>query len=98
MKFHTSHVWTDADDMEHEAEVCVSYSYYAGYCGSMEQPPEDASVEVQSVIVKMGDMPDDVLETFVDSEELRQECMEDYAAMLADAAECRAEMRGDYDG
>lgn len=96
-KFTTTHVWYDAEDNEHEAEVSIEYNYYAGYKGSMEEPPEDPSVEVQSVRVTFGDMPDHVLERFSESEELRDECFVDLDCRASDAAEYKAEMRAERD-
>lgn len=68
-----------------EQEVTVTYTYQAGYKGDYCQPPEPPTVEIQSVTTAVGDW-----------DGLEFEAMQDHADYLADAAEYRAEMQGDY--
>lgn len=68
-----------------ERDVEVTYTYYAGYKGSLEESPEPESIEIQSVT---PDVPD--------WDALLPECFEDYAGYLDGMAEWRAEQRHDY--
>ena len=68
-------------------EVTITYAYHRAYAGSYYEPPEPASIEIQSVEPAM---PEDVWE------EMESLCFEDYSEYLADAAEYRAELRRDY--
>lgn len=83
----TTAFWTDADGEDRDQDVKVVYTYYRGFNGSQIDPPEPASIEIQSVTP-------DVPESCYDA--LAVECWEDYAGYVADAAEYRASLREDY--
>jgi hypothetical protein len=85
-KFQTTAIWTDADGEDHDVEVTVTYTYHKGYAGDRTDPPEHASVEIDTVT---PDVPADVWDTLV------EECFEHYAAMADDAADYRYEMGRD---
>jgi hypothetical protein len=90
--FTTTLVWEDGAD-EIEADVRVVYSRYAGYRGSLTEPPEDASVEIISITPK--DPTITIPARFDDDDDLIAECMADWDAEEADAAEWRAQARRD---
>lgn len=83
--------WTDKAGEDRETCAVVEYTTYAGFCGSMEQPPEDASVEIQTVTVTSGHPLDD--RDWTDDDELRAECMQDWIDDCEAAAEYRADAR-----
>lgn len=69
---------------ETEVEVAVTYTFHKGWKGDRTDPPEPDSVEIQSVT---PDIPD--WDTLV------EECFDDHANYLADAAEYRWRMARD---
>ncbi len=83
-KFTTTLHWTDPanEDEEISQEVTVEYSYYKGFDGGSHaiDPPEHASVEIQSVV---PDVPSALYD------ELAEEAFMHHADYLADAAEYR---------
>lgn len=87
--FSTGLLWHDSRGGEVETDALVTYSFYAGYQGDYYNPPEPASVEITEII--SGDPSIDIPPHFYTSAELEAECMEDWAARLADAEERRGE-------
>jgi hypothetical protein len=73
---------------ETEAEVTVTYTYYAPYKGDLTDPPEPASVEIQSVA------PDVPMECY---DGLVEECFDNQAQHMDDVADWRYEMRRNAD-
>ncbi|WP_159975814.1 MULTISPECIES: hypothetical protein [unclassified Novosphingobium] len=89
-------MWHDSVGNEVEAEVRVTYTAHRGHAGTMIDPPEPASVEIVSIVpvdptvtLPAGYAAGDFDETFF------EDCLEDYAAEMACAAEWRAEARRD---
>jgi len=81
------------NDGDIEVPVRVVYSRYAGFRGSMEQPPEDASVEIVSITETD---PAILLPAHYEADDnLIAECMQDWADEAEDAAEWRAQCRRD---
>lgn len=89
--FTTMHMWHDSVGSECECEVEVTYTFHRGCEATLVDPGEPDSVEVVSVTPIVSDYePGEIdLEAFAD------ECMAEYADMLADAADYRAEQRRD---
>lgn len=89
--FTTTHMWHNSVGSECECEVEVTYAFHRGCKATLIDPGEPDSVEVISVVPVDGNCePGDIdLEAFAD------ECMAEYADMLADAAEWRAAQRRD---
>jgi hypothetical protein len=73
---------------ETEVEVKVTYTYHKGFKGDLTDPPEPASVEIQSVV------PDVPMECY---DGLVKECFSHQQDYADDAADWRYEMRRDCD-
>lgn len=69
-----------------DQEATITYTYHRAYAGSYYEPPEPASIEIQSVEPAM---PEDVWE------QIEALCFEDYADYMADAEDWKYEMRRD---
>ena len=84
--FTTTHMWHNSIGSECECEVEVTYTFHHGCKATLVDPGEPDSVEVVSVVPVISDYdPGDIdLEAFAD------ECMAEYADLLADAAKWRA--------
>lgn len=67
---------------ETEVEVAVTYTYYKGWTGDRTDPPEPASVEIQSVV---PDVPEHLYDTVA----------EEAFANYRDWCEAEAEYRAD---
>lgn len=89
----TNLLWHDSRGGEVETRARVIYARHKGYAGSRIDPPEPASVE----IIDIRSEPDgvDIPAHFWESEELMQECMEDWEADEIEAQEWRAQARRD---
>ena len=92
----TGTMWHDSAGNEREAEVRVTYTAHRGHAGTMIDPPEPDSVEIVSIVpvdpavtLPDGYADGDFDDTFFD------ECLEDYAAEMEEAAEWRAQSRRD---
>jgi hypothetical protein len=92
--FGTMLCWLDDAGNEQEASVEVTYSTYAGFNGSMVQPSEDPSVEIQTIERTDPGEPIDYAR-WEDDADLIAECMQDWAEDIEAAAEYRAEQRRD---
>ena len=91
--FTTTLLWHDSRGGEVETEVRVLYSYDKGYPQTWEEPGEPASVEI--IKLTASDPSITVPEHFYTSEELMQECFEDWQADAEDVREWLAQSRRD---
>lgn len=89
----TDLLWHDSRGGEIETRVRVVYSYYKGFAGDCTDPPEPASVEIQSITSEPAGV--DIPDSFFEDEDLLAECMQDWIASEEDAAEWRAQCRRD---
>lgn len=78
---------------ETDYDVRVLYSRDAGFKGSLEEPAEEASVEI--IKIEPKDQSITVPEHFYEDENLIAECFADWRAEQEDAAEWRAQSRRD---
>lgn len=90
----TDLLWHDSRGSEIETRVRVVYSVYKGFRGDQIDPPEPASVEIQSITSEPAGV--DIPDRFFEDEELLAECMQDWIDGESDAAEWRAQCRRDY--
>lgn len=91
--FSTTLLWHDSRGGEVETDALVTYSFYSGYTGDRINPPEPASVEIAEIVP--SDLSITIPQHFYSNAELEDECMEDWSARIADAAERRAEAARD---
>lgn len=86
--FTTTVLYHNSVGGEVEQDVAVTYTYHKGWDGGRyaDSPPEPDGVEIQSVV---PDVPDACYADLV------EQCFEDHANYLADAAEWKADMRRD---
>lgn len=91
--FNTTLLWHDSRGGEVEASVRVLYSFTKGYADTWEEPGAPAEVEI--IKITPADTCIVVPEHFYTSEELIEECFEDWRAGEEDAREWRAQARRD---
>lgn len=90
--FTTTLIWHDSRGGECEAEAKVTYAFHRDFAGDLTDPPEPDSVEILGIIDSYGDhVPD----SFLDDEDLKAECFQDWLDDQAAAEEYRAEQRRD---
>lgn len=91
--FSTILCWQDEAGDCRDARVTVKYTYYSGmpYSSHAIDPPEEPSVEIQSITTTSGDVLDG--RDWFDDADLKAECMEDWADDQEAGAEYRAEQR-----
>ena len=91
--FKTALIWHDSRGTECTADVRVTYVGRKGYAATLEQPGEDASIEIIKIVDSYGDgVPD----RFLEDGDLMVECFEDWRDDELAALEYRAEqMRED---
>jgi len=89
--FTTTHMWHNSVGSECECKVEVTYTFHRGCKPTLVDPGEPDSVEVVSVTPVTSDYDPGK----IDLDAFADECMAEYADLLADAAERRAEARRD---
>lgn len=91
--FRTNHIWHDSAGGECECEINVTYVWRAGYAGDRIDPPEDATVEIISIMPI--DAEYEVPERSLDPGMIEELCFDDWRDEETAAEERRAEMRAD---
>lgn len=86
----TTLIWHDSTGGEYEAEVTVTYNVTRGYAETSEEPACPDSVEIEC-IAGAYDMPMPL--RFLDDEDLKQECYEDWLDEQARIQDEIADMR-----
>lgn len=92
-RFGTTFVWEDRNGEEVEARIRVLYNFSRGYSATLEEPGSPDEIEIVS-IAPVGCEVEIPLALYTD-DALLDECAEDYAAMLVEAQEWRAQARRD---
>jgi len=86
-----------AGQEEKEAEVLVRYFVHRGCQATYERPGENDSFEIEAMHLIDGDKPIDITwmldRGFYGEQDFAEECGQDYAEHLAEAADYRDELR-----
>lgn len=89
----TTLLWHDSRGGEVETRARVVYSHHNGFRGSHIDPPEPASIEIQSITSEPAGI--EIPDQFFEDEELLAECMQDWVEDEAEAKEWLAQSRRD---